>query len=255
MKKSYAVAPGVIAETLGEEVIVMSPESQLSVHLSGQAATVFSAVQAGAHVPDHSQDVLDALVEQGVVSSVSSHTVTRRGLITGVATGVGVGMVSLSLPGVAFASSGVPVTGGWFYVTESFGDPETEFYVEAGIYLVAFGIDFDDSLGNGVFLDGVLQDMNGDPFDGPVPSSLTIAGLATPIPVETWVSTEGSLEDIDQVDPDSPPAYDYVTWHLPATEFPDGGVAASNLSDPITARFTWNGVSYVATLPQIHPAP
>jgi hypothetical protein len=171
-----SLAKGVVVEEVGSDVVVMVPESIEALRLSGDAADVVRAIQLGSTVSPGA--LVSDLFRLGVVDSAG---VSRRGLLRAGAIGAGAGIVVLSMPGVATASSGngapdgdaapdgdVPPTesvdfeGVWgrIYDPGADGEPDT-------IIGVNFGVDSETkfsplpSLG----IDGANVDLNGEEID------------------------------------------------------------------------------------------
>jgi hypothetical protein len=101
-KNPLSLAPGVVTEYVGDDVVVMMPGYPEVVKLSGEAASTVRAIQAG-EAPVSSPATLSELVECGVLASQQG--VSRRGLVKAGAIGAGAGIAVLSMPGVAAASS------------------------------------------------------------------------------------------------------------------------------------------------------
>lgn len=104
---------------LGDEIILMRPELDQTLRLTRKAAEAFTSVQTGRGTSGVSPDILQSLVEQGVLSNFSSRDVSRRGLVTGAAAGFGAGVVALALPTVAVASSQEVLSGLYNYTNET----------------------------------------------------------------------------------------------------------------------------------------
>jgi hypothetical protein len=104
-KSSMSIAPGVIVEMVGNDVVVMVPESAEVIRLSGDAAHTIRAIHAGdvSVLPSH---IVDELLEGGIL--ISQAGMSRRGVLTAGALGAGAGIAALTMPSVAAASS--PVT-------------------------------------------------------------------------------------------------------------------------------------------------
>jgi hypothetical protein len=101
-KNTLSIAPGVITEHIGDDVVVMLPGSTDVLRLSGDAAGAVRVVQAGG-VPSLPSETVSDLVKRGVL--VSQAEVSRRDLIKAGAIGAGAGIAVLAMPGVAAASS------------------------------------------------------------------------------------------------------------------------------------------------------
>jgi hypothetical protein len=106
---TLSIAPGVIIEHVGADVVVMLPGFTEVIKLSGDAAHTLRNIQAGdVHVLP--SEAVSELVHRGIV--VSQAGMSRRGLITAVALGAGAGIVMLSMPAAAAAGSGPESNGG-----------------------------------------------------------------------------------------------------------------------------------------------
>lgn len=109
-----SLAPGVVVETVGEEVLVYSPGTTDVVVLSGQAAMTVRAITCGQPV-DSSDSAFYDLVDRGIIARTSGFS--RRGLLKAGAIGTGAGIAVISMPSVAAASSdngAAIVSRGWF---------------------------------------------------------------------------------------------------------------------------------------------
>jgi hypothetical protein len=99
---ALSIAPGVIIEHVGSDVVVMVPESTEVNKLSGDAAQTIRAIQAG-DVSVLPSETVSELVDRGIV--VSQGGMSRRGLIKASAIGAGAGIAVMVMPSVAAASS------------------------------------------------------------------------------------------------------------------------------------------------------
>jgi hypothetical protein len=108
---TLSIAPGVITEHVGDDVMAILPGSTDVLTLSGDAAIAVRAVQAG-DAPVLPTATVSELVERGVL--VTRSGMTRRGLIKAGAIGAGAGIAVLAMPGVAAASSGEGLFGSIF---------------------------------------------------------------------------------------------------------------------------------------------
>ena len=212
LNRQYELVSGVVSERVGRDVIVLLPDSKESFRLSGEWAEAFTAVEQGTNRAVVSDQVLGDLVRQGLLSECPKRQLSRRSVLSASATGLGAGVFALSLPAVAAASSGIPVSGTY--------QPGLNLGDGPGVEIVVLGFDFPNSLGDGVA---------GDPNP---PSSLSISGFGTPIPASAWASSG----DAD---------FDGVAWFL--LQDPAPGI----FSGTITGRFTWGGTAYVATLTRL----
>ncbi|HWJ63227.1 MAG TPA: hypothetical protein VNS19_14750, partial [Acidimicrobiales bacterium] len=97
------VAPGLIVEAVGDELLVCAPDGGEVHRLAGPARGTFEAVASGAPATD--QPALHALEALGLVASTRS-SLTRRQLLVGAATTLGaVGIATVILPDAAAAAS------------------------------------------------------------------------------------------------------------------------------------------------------
>jgi hypothetical protein len=93
-----------VCEEMGNDVVVLDSESQSVLSVSGTGASVIKRVLAGELVEDNEPGV-SKLVAQGILVTEGESTVSRRTLmVSGAAMGAG-GVLALSLPGAAMASS------------------------------------------------------------------------------------------------------------------------------------------------------
>jgi hypothetical protein len=116
---TLSIAPGVIIEHLGPDVVVMVPGSTEVIKLSGDAAHTIRAIQAG-DVHALPSETVSELVDRGIV--VSQAGMSRRGLIKAGAIGAGVGIAVLAMPGVAAASSAIVVTNAFTFRVREIAD-------------------------------------------------------------------------------------------------------------------------------------
>jgi hypothetical protein len=100
-KNPLSIAPGVIIEHVGDEVVVFTSESSETIKLSGPVAQTVVAIQAGKAIDASATGVSD-LMELGIIRSAG---MSRRGLITAGAVGAGAGIAMLSMPAAAAAGS------------------------------------------------------------------------------------------------------------------------------------------------------
>ena len=112
-----SIAPGVMIESIAEDLLVMVPGREQVLRLSGEAAELVRTVQAGGQV-DLSSDSAVELVELGVVGGVTA--LSRRGLLRAGAVGTGIGMAALAMPSVAAAVSSDGVLVGSYNLNDSF---------------------------------------------------------------------------------------------------------------------------------------
>ncbi len=88
-KNPFSIAPGVIIEHVGDEVVVFTSESSETIKLSGPVAQTVVAIQAGKAIDASATGVSD-LMELGIIRSAG---MSRRGLITAGAVGAGAGYI------------------------------------------------------------------------------------------------------------------------------------------------------------------
>jgi hypothetical protein len=96
------MAPGVVVEHVGDDVVVLVPGSTEVMKLSGGVAHTIRSIQAGATSVLPSETVSE-LVDRGII--VSRAGMSRRGLIKAGAIGASAGIAVMAMPGVAAASS------------------------------------------------------------------------------------------------------------------------------------------------------
>jgi len=101
-QSTLSIAPGVIIEHVGADVMVMVPGSSEVIKLSGDAAHTIRNIQTG-DVSFLPSETVSELVDRGIV--VSQAGMSRRGLITAGALGAGAGIALLSMPAAAASSS------------------------------------------------------------------------------------------------------------------------------------------------------
>jgi hypothetical protein len=215
---TYAISPGLISEHVGQDVLVLLPGARESLCLTGEAAKAFLAIEAGLDPAPFGQEALDGLVGRGVISHGNSRGISRRALVGGGVVGLGAGAIALSLPTVAAAVSGVPVSG--IYATANDGGNPPQ----QGVALQVLGFDFPDDFG----------------FGGPEspnrPSDLTVTGFGTPVPLSLFDAT-GDLHPPEKIE-----------WFLPEDPPP---APFAGYTATLTGRFTWAGTTYVATFTPI----
>jgi len=101
------LAPGVLIEQVGDDLLVVTPDGLNTLRLTGQAAAVMSRIQAGQPI-DFNTPIVQDLAERGIIALPG---MSRRGLIKAGAIGAGAGIAVLAMPSVAAASSGEGLTG------------------------------------------------------------------------------------------------------------------------------------------------
>jgi hypothetical protein len=98
------INPSVVCEQVGDDVVVLDSENSAVLTLTGDSAAVVRRLLAGETVSD-TEPGLQELLAQGVLVSESSKGLSRRSLVmSGMAVGAG-GVLALSLPAAANASS------------------------------------------------------------------------------------------------------------------------------------------------------
>lgn len=103
--KTPQLAEGVLIEQVGNDLVVVVPGGLETMRITGEAAQVLSRIHAG-QAEGLSEAVVRDLAAQGIIEVPG---LSRRNLITAGALGAGAGIAVLTLPGVAAASSGLPV--------------------------------------------------------------------------------------------------------------------------------------------------
>jgi hypothetical protein len=110
---TLSIAPGVVIEHVGSDVVLLVPGSTEVIKLSGDAAHIIRAIQAG-DVSVLPSESVSELVNLGIF--VSQAGMSRRGLIKAGAIGAGAGIAAMAMPSVAAASSIEPIPlVGYFY--------------------------------------------------------------------------------------------------------------------------------------------
>jgi hypothetical protein len=107
----YSLAPEIVVERIGDDVIVMDSSSAQVSHLTGQAAEVVWSVANNIPLSKMSDAVVRQLMNAGIVNSSSE--VYRRTVLGMGAMGLGATVTALTLPAVAAASSVVTLSGIW----------------------------------------------------------------------------------------------------------------------------------------------
>ena len=112
-KTRFSLSPSHIIEKVGEDVVVLIPESKEVLKLSGELANLVytASISGSVEVPEGVDP--SELVERGIIA-FDSHP-TRRTLLKVGAVGAGASLVALGLPSVAAASSVIQLTGRWAY--------------------------------------------------------------------------------------------------------------------------------------------
>lgn len=109
MRNGVTLSEGVLVEKLGSECVVFVPGRKDVLTLSGDMARVVVSISAGKPV-SMSDPGVSELVDLGVVSAPSA--LSRRGVLSVGAVGVGAGVAALAMPSVAAASSPSVLTDG-----------------------------------------------------------------------------------------------------------------------------------------------
>lgn len=94
------LAPGVVLEELGREVMVLVPGSSKALTLSGDAAEIVRSVEFGESV--QSNRVVQELLNLGVLEDSG---VSRRTLVRASAIGAGAAIAVMVMPAVSYADS------------------------------------------------------------------------------------------------------------------------------------------------------
>ena len=107
------LVPGVLVENVGDNVMVSLPDHSEVLSLTGDMAEIVVALRDGEEVSPNNGDALTELERRGVITLADSKGVSRRQILTAGAAGVTGGVLALSMPAAAAASSFVcPVVTG-----------------------------------------------------------------------------------------------------------------------------------------------
>ena len=108
------LVPGVLVENVGDNVMVSLPDQPEVLSLTGDMAEIVVAIRDGEEVSPNNGDALTELERRGVITLADSKGVSRRQILNAGAAGVTGGVLALSMPAAAAASSFVcpAVTGG-----------------------------------------------------------------------------------------------------------------------------------------------
>ena len=118
------LVPGVLVENVGDNVMVSLPDHSEVLSLTGDMAEIVVALRDGEEVSPNNGDALTELERRGVITLADSKGVSRRQILTAGAAGVTGGVLALSLPMAAAASSFVcPVVPGEVTGFNSAGTP------------------------------------------------------------------------------------------------------------------------------------
>lgn len=107
----HHIAPGVVLEDLGREMLVVVPGRSEIIRLSGPSAKTVRALQQGFQ-PNTDDTSLRELRDLGITGSTSGFS--RRSLLRAGVLGVGAGITVAAMPSLALASSSeAPLFGSW----------------------------------------------------------------------------------------------------------------------------------------------
>ena len=107
------LVPGVLVENVGDNVMVSLPDHSEVLSLTGDMAEIVVALRDGEEVSPSNGEALAELERRGVITLSYSKGVSRRQILTAGAAGVTGGVLALSMPAAAAASSFVcPVVTG-----------------------------------------------------------------------------------------------------------------------------------------------
>ena len=107
------LVPGVLVENFGDNVMVSLPDRSEVLSLTGDMAEIVVALRDGEEVSPNNGDALTELERRGVITLSESSGLSRRQILTAGAAGVTGGVLALSMPAAAAASSFVcPVVTG-----------------------------------------------------------------------------------------------------------------------------------------------
>ena len=101
-KSDVRLAAGLVVESVGEDLLILLPGARDVVRITGSAAEVVRALEAGNPIDSYAPSVSE-LKSLGIVSLGSG--LSRRGLVRGSAVGLGAAVAVLAMPNVAAASS------------------------------------------------------------------------------------------------------------------------------------------------------
>lgn len=90
-------------EKVGDQWLVVSHRDNTAHHLGGPAATVMGCVTEGQAIPPEHDDTVSVLVELGILEPATGWS--RRQVLTSAASAATVGIISVTLPTAALASS------------------------------------------------------------------------------------------------------------------------------------------------------
>lgn len=130
------VSPEVVCEQLGDEFVVVSTSSSSAMSVTGESATALRRVLDG-DTPAGDDPGVQQLVDQGIIL-VPPSGLSRRSLVLGVTAAAAGGVVALSLPPAAYASSSFALA------TPVFTNEPGETYISnsvGGADAVPFGVE------------------------------------------------------------------------------------------------------------------
>ena len=137
-------------EKVGDQWLVVSHRDNTAHHLGGPAATVMGCVTEGQAIPPEHDDTVSVLVELGILEPATGWS--RRQVLTSAASAATVGIISVTLPTAALASSGGHTPDPGPVVDPNLGKTWTPISVSSQAwYSVAFGKVGD---GSGNLVDG-----------------------------------------------------------------------------------------------------
>jgi hypothetical protein len=207
MAGSLVVAPGVVIEPVGDDVVALLPHSEV-ITLTGLAADAMIRLLSGQRL-DASDQVVQELLRAGVVEE--SGGVTRRHVVRLGAVAAGAGVASLALPSVAQASSVVTLEGSWhwidyYQVALNSPDGETMGFDNptwVRFFIVDLPESFNPPVGTPSSLQAVNQQFNhmdlfGEDSENPIPAGsdgvLLFSNLIdTPTPLQKSGPLEGTI--------------------------------------------------------------
>ena len=99
------LSDNVLLEHVGSDVMAMVPGADQVVALSGESARIVTFLTETGSADLEDSDILDELIRAGVVHPELAAGPSRRGLLVGAAGVAGAGVLALSMPSAAMASS------------------------------------------------------------------------------------------------------------------------------------------------------
>lgn len=226
--KKVTLPAGAIIETLGNDVLVIRPGQSQATHLRGEHARCLDHVRHDRSLDAISPRVLSDLITRGLLVE---RGVSRRTVIGGGVAGVGAGLVTLSLPTVAAASSIVTLEGSYDW---EIGQNDNRVL---GLFAPRFGQSYDF------------------PNTG-TPSSLRLSGLDAVAPQDVALSASSGIDivngvviaDGNGVDTDT------AAWRWDSGK-PQGSNTIDDLNtlygigvgETLSGTFTWGTTTYNVT--------